>query len=137
MITTRPRKYKRWRRELEAEELGVKGAILDKLARTGGDEAIKACSRLMGDAIARALFTGGKKIPLFIEHEQERDASLRLFEHYIYALGEPEGLPEQYLFMAYEEWQKEYNARVRWENRSLWSYLRYWLRRTRRRLRHA
>ena len=40
-----------------------------------------------------------------------------------------ECLPEQYLYMAYRNWLREYEARVNWESKSLWGYLRYWIKR--------
>lgn len=120
---TEPINYEDWSKDTKPNELGIKVAITDKLLRSKTHEVIETVGRLMGQAMARAVFEGGHTIPLEFKHDRERDPSLRMWEHFFSCHVDRESIPEQYLYMAYNQWQKEYGLRLAWERKSLWQYI--------------
>jgi len=122
-----PIEYERWR-EKKGEYSWIECPVMveDKVRQC--EIVIKKAAEGMALAIAGKLFESGAKvgepnveiINRPIEHRWVFNADVRT---------EYECLPEQYTYMAYNMWQREYNIRVEWENKSLWQYVKHWLKR--------
>jgi len=121
-----PVKYEDWKEE---DGLwGVQAIITDKIMSKGMPQAIDKTGEMMGKAMSKALFGIGSKVPS-VKVDVSRDESLPGWDVYLYADAEFDKNPEQYCYMAWENWQSEYVKRLNWENKSLWQYLRFWFRR--------
>ena len=135
---TEPKTYEEWGEEWGEEwddlgEMGIKALISDKIARSETYNVIELIGRQMGTIMAQGLFEGGYSLPVEFQHEKERDAELSSWEHVFLCYPDRETIPEQYLLMAYNQWQSEYGRRLAWEQKSLWQYFAHWWRRNRRR----
>ena len=89
------------------------------------NECINMAANEIAKVLAYKLFESGSALA-----PPEVDTFKFLLSHMIAVNGNIktvyECLPEQYLFMAYNNWEREYYARERWENKSLWQYIKYW-----------
>lgn len=133
MRSKRPTTYRKWLRERhKVQELGAKAFMTDRMAQVLNSryEVAHMMASLLAPAFARVIYEDGYFYPLKITYERERDACLRGFEHVIMTEHFNEMLPEQYMIMAFDAWNKAYGDLFLWERKTLWEYLTYWFTRT-------
>ena len=128
MEEIKPIEYEKWQKQEGGEvEFGTQSLITWKIQ----DRLIELENKigeLMGKSLARSLFTNGRRFKK-LETEIEQDASLRADKIYAFMKTVQGDLPIEYLGMAHNAWLEEYTRRLNWENKSLWQYIEYWLRR--------
>lgn len=122
-----PINYERWSEKRGGETwIECPFFVADEVRRY--ESTIIKVADEMGKAIARKLFESGAKtgIPnVYIS----RDIVVHGWVFNADVKAENECLPEQYTYMAYNMWRRERSARVEWENKSLWQYIKHWLKR--------
>ncbi len=121
--------YQDWVKTAGVEsEWGIKAIATDKFIGDvrGYQDTL---GRMMGTAIARKIVSGGLR-PKDLTVELQRDAFLGGTEILVMEEVIQGDLPTEYLGLAYNAWQEEQCKRLNWENKSLWQYIKYWVRRS-------
>ena len=122
--------YEEWSSERgKHKEIGAKVLLTNIILEPNIPDMIKRVGEMLGHSFARALWRGHKLEKKF-DLMFERDESLRAWEDIIVMSPEFVAKPEQYIYMAWEEWNSEYAQRINWENKSLWSYIKHWITRS-------
>ncbi len=122
--------YEDWSKMKGREsEWGIKAIVTDKLLRDN-TERVAIVGKQMGNAVASALQRNGLRAQGKPAIELERDALLRGTEVILVTNTLNGESPEEYVGMAFQAWQEEQTHRMNWENKSLWGYIKYWVRRS-------
>ena len=129
-MVNKPIGYEEWKeRAGEACELGSQMILTDMLLMKANiPETLKKAGDMLGATFARALFNEYKLTDDF-KLLRERDEFLRGWENTIVMPTEFTDNPVQYCYYAWEGWNNEWVQRMNWEEKSLWGYIKHWVRR--------
>jgi hypothetical protein len=109
----------------ESQEIGVKALITDQLLFSSRDFYL-ALGKNIGASLSRFLRDNGTRLSEELSVSIERDEELRANEVLVLAQTIHGESPTEYVNLAYNAWQEEQAARITWENKTLWQYIKHW-----------